>query len=516
MPPHMPSKSLRLAAIDVGSNSIHMIVAQVDADGSVTTLWRVKEMVGLGRISFPGKRLSAEAMSRAVTTLERMKQVALQRGAERIVVVATSAVREAVNGGELIARVLRQLDLYIRVVSAQEEARLIYLGVRHAMPLGRSKHLIIDIGGGSVEFIVGTAADASILESRKLGAARLTASFVKSDPVSKSDRKAIDAHFHDQLDGLVQQIKRAKPVRVIGTSGTFENVAALCGETDKDGCPVITRKRFHSVLKKLLASDAETREAMPALDAHRKEQIVAAAMLIGFVFDELAIKQIDLCDAALREGILVDYLAKHAPDIQVRREVPDPRRRAILDLARRCHWFETHSTQVCLLSMRLFDQLKELHKLDREARQLIEFAALLHDIGWHIAAGGHHKHAMYLILHSDLRDHFSPRELNVMANIARYHRKRLPSMEHEWYAALSKSDRRIVDVGSALLRVADGLDRSHSSAVHDLKTRVEPDGGILTRLTTRADAELEMWDAKRKSDWFESVFGRPIDFEMPA
>ncbi len=508
--------SLRLAAIDVGSNSVHMIVAQIDADGGITTLWRMKEMVGLGRISFPSRRLSAEAMDRAVETLSRFNQAALQRGAEKVVIVATSAVREAINGGDLIQRIRQELKLYVKVVTARDEARLIYLGVRHEIDLGKSPKLLIDIGGGSVEFVVGNGMEASLLESRKLGAARLTAGFVKSDPISKADRKSLSSHFHTQLESLLEQIRTLKPTQIIGTSGTMENLAQLCGDKDEDGKPIITRNSFDRVLKQLVASDANKREKMAGLDSHRKEQIVAAAMLVDFLMDEMKVKQIHLCHAALREGLLIDYLSRHLPDVQIRNEVPDPRRRAVIDLARRCHWHEKHSVQVAALTMRLFDQLQPLHQLDKVARELIEDAALLHDIGWHIAPEGHHKHSMYLILNSDLRKHFDEAELGVIANIARYHRKRPPTVEHAAYAALSKQDRRIVDVGSAILRVADGLDRSHTSVVRDLRTRIHQDGGIVCKLDVRADAELEMWGAKRKSGYFEELFGRAIDFEMPG
>jgi exopolyphosphatase/guanosine-5'-triphosphate,3'-diphosphate pyrophosphatase len=507
-------ESLRIAAIDVGSNSVHMIVAQIDADGGVTTLWRMKEMVGLGRISFPSKRLSAEAMDRAVDTLFRFNQAAMQRGAERVVIVATSAVREAINGGDLIQRIREQLKLYVKVVTARDEARLIYLGVRHELDLGKQPSLIIDIGGGSVEFIVGNSEEAALLESRKLGASRLTAGFVKNDPITKAEGKALIAHFHAEIDPLLEQIRDLKPVQVIATSGTMENLAQLCGDKDDDGNPIITRKSFERVLKQLIDSNANKREKMAGLDSHRKEQIVAAAMLVGFVMEELKIKQIKLCHSALREGILIDYLSRHMPDVQIRNEVSDPRRRSVIDLARRCHWHEKHSTQVAQLTLRLFDQLHSIHHVGKDGRELIEYAALLHDIGWHIAPEGHHKHSMYLILNSDLRKHFEPAELSVIANIARYHRKRPPTIEHAAYAALSKQDRRIVDVGSALLRIADGLDRSHTGVVRDLRTRIDPDGGVICKLDVRADAELEMWGAKRKSGYFELLFGRAIDFEM--
>jgi exopolyphosphatase/guanosine-5'-triphosphate,3'-diphosphate pyrophosphatase len=184
-------EGLRLAAIDIGSNSVHMVVAQVDADGGVTTLWRMTEMVGLGRISFPSRRLTKDAMDRALMALGRFKQAAQQRQAEKVIAVATSAIREAENGGDFIERAKRELGLYVRVVSARDEARLIYLAVRHSCNLKDQPHLIVDIGGGSVEFIVGDERKAAMLESRKLGAARMSAKYVHSDPISDDDKKAL-------------------------------------------------------------------------------------------------------------------------------------------------------------------------------------------------------------------------------------------------------------------------------------------------------------------------------------
>src|SRR5437763_2323251 len=194
-----PRPDLRLAAIDVGSNSLHMIVAQIGVDGAVTTLWRAKEMVGLGRMSFPSHRLTRESMDQAILALRRFQQEAYTRHCEKIVAVATSAVREAANGGDCILRARRELGINIRVVSAKDEARLIYLGVRHAADLKGGPHLIVDIGGGSVEFIVADESRPLLLESRKLGAARMTAQFVKSDPIDAADLEKLLRHYDQVL-----------------------------------------------------------------------------------------------------------------------------------------------------------------------------------------------------------------------------------------------------------------------------------------------------------------------------
>jgi exopolyphosphatase / guanosine-5'-triphosphate,3'-diphosphate pyrophosphatase len=509
--------SMRLAAIDVGSNSIHMIVAQADSDGAVTTLWRLKEPVGLGRMSFPSHRLSKVAMDSAVAVLGRFKQAAVQRQAEKIVTIATSAVREAINGGDLIERVRQELGLSIKVVSAKEEARLIYLAVRHAMPLKSQPHFIVDIGGGSVELIVGDEKRASILESRKLGAARMTARYVNTDPISKSDLAALRRHYDRELSPLYESINAQKPVNAIGTSGTLENIAAICGSPassngDKAQHGVIERGKFEKLLCELIDSDTKDRAKIRGLDDQRKDQIIAGAVLVGALFDKLNLKRITLCTSALREGILLDYLSRHIPDLAIRREVPDPRRRSVMDLARRCDWHRTHSEQVTMIALRLFDELRPLHKLGALERELIEYASLLHDIGWHIGRTGHHKHSMYLIANGDLKN-FTGEEVQIIANIARYHRKVGPKNKHAAYVALSRSAQRVVDVGAALLRLADGLDRSHSSVITGLHCRT--DGRqVKCALTTRADAELEIWGAQRKMDWFEKVFDREISFTI--
>ena len=508
-----PRPDLRLAAIDVGSNSLHMIVAQVGVDGAISTLWRAKEMVGLGRMSFPSHRLSVEAMDQAMLALRRFQQEAYNRHCEKIIAVATSAVREASNGGDFILRARRELGINVRVVSARDEARLIYLGVRHAADLTGGPHLIVDIGGGSVEFIVADESKPLLLESRKLGAARMTAQFVKSDPIDAADLERLLKHYDEQLSPLVESISHLKPVNALGTSGTLENLAALCGSAgDPAGQPgVIEAERLSRVVGKLIESRAKDREKLEGLDEQRRDQIIAGALLANEVMRRLGLKQITLCRSALREGILVEYLARRQPDLAVRQQIPDPRRRSVLGLARRCNWEQPHSEHVTKLCLQLFDQLRPLHKMGEKERELIEFGGLLHDIGWHIAGKKHHRHSLYLILHGNLKG-FDKQEVQVIANVARYHRKAHPDVTHEDYQALTARGKQIVNVGAALLRVADGLDRSHNAVVSSVRCSIGRDE-VKVRLETRGDPALEIWAAKRKRELFEEVFKRPITFK---
>src|SRR4051794_32525100 len=446
-----PRPDLRLAAIDVGSNSLHMIVAQIGVDGAVTTLWRAKEMVGLGRMSFPSRRLSREAMEQAILALRRFQQEAYTRHCEKIIAVATSAVREASNGGDFILRAWRELGIKIRVVSARDEARLIYLGVRHAADLKGGPHLIVDIGGGSVEFIVADEHRPLLLESRKLGAARMTAQFVKSDPIDAADLGKLLEHYDQELSPIVRSIEDLKPSHALGTSGTLENLAAMCGSTDDgNGQPgVIEADKLSRLVGKLIESRAKDREKLQGLDEQRRDQIIAGALLANEIMRRLELKQITLCKSALREGIVVEYLARRQPDLAVRQQIPDPRRRSVLELARRYNWEQPHSEHVTRLCLQLFDQLTHLHGLGQRERELIEFGALLHDIGWHISGKKHHCHSLYLILHGNLKG-FDDEEVRVIANVARYHRKSPPKPSHEEYASLPIGAKRVVRVGAAL------------------------------------------------------------------
>ena len=505
---------LRLAAIDVGSNSIHVVVAQVDAGGGLSVLWRAKEMVGLGRASFPSHRLSRVAMERALITLRRYVSEAGRWQCEHLIAIATSAVREAENGGEFIERVRAELGLHLRVVSARDEARLIYLGVRHGMELRNGPYLIVDVGGGSVEFVVADAERPLLLESRKLGAARMTARFIKSDPVEPREIRALLAHYDKELTPLVEQIAKLRPARVVGTSGTIDNLIEMAAQRQSDGDGGaergLTRQGLKAVVGVLLESRSADRARLKGLDDKRKDQIVAGALLVDELFRRLDFGRMGLRRSALREGILVDYLSRHRPELEVRREVPDPRRRAIFDLGRRCHWQRDHAQQVARLCLRLFDQLRPLHGLGREDRELIEYGALLHDIGFLIGQARHHKHSHYLILNGGLSP-FKKDEVLTIADIARYHRRSPPSTKDNYFRALPKRLRRTVEVGAALLRIADGLDRTSCGAVSDVLCRIRPDR-VEVLAETRGDAELELWSARSRGKLFEKVFDRKVTF----
>jgi exopolyphosphatase/guanosine-5'-triphosphate,3'-diphosphate pyrophosphatase len=366
---------------------------------------------------------------------------------------------------------------------------------------------------GSVEFIVADSSKPLLLESRKLGAARMTAKYISTDPVSPAELKSLSTHYEKELAQICESIMALKPVVALGTSGTLENLAAMCAAMDKrEDAETIERDSLSKLLTKLIESRAKDRATMAGLDDQRKDQILAGALLVSELFRRLDLKEIRLCKSALREGILLDYLSRHLPDLSIRREVPDPRRRSVLDLGRRCDWHQAHIEQVARLCVELFNVTRALHGLDGKARELIEYGAMLHDIGWHISRDGHHKHSMYLILHGNLLG-FSREEVRIIANIARYHRKAAPNLSHKSFARLSRKAQKIVRVGAALLRIADGLDRSHSGVITGLSSRLTRKRVQIT-LKARGDAELELWGARRKRSLFAKVFGRSLRLKI--
>ena len=493
---------MRIAAVDVGSNSIHMVIAQVDADGRFRVLDRAKDMVRLGRKTLSKGRLSAAAIDAGVRTLKAFKTLADRHGVSRITAVATSAVREAANGGELIERVHDEVGLRVKVIPGREEARLIYLGVRHAIDLGTEPTLILDIGGGSVEFILVVDGEAVAMESHKIGVARLSERFLTGDPPGGAALEALKSHLADQLDPMLGEFRRRRVRRVVGTSGTLLNLIGMAGHL-RGVVPELQLNNFTvsdreiAKLRRLLGrATREERLKVKGLDAKRVDLIVAGAVLVDFVLQRLAARRLLACTWALREGVLLDFIARHRKHIEETETYGTPRSRSVARLARHLGETGAHGPRVAHLALRLFDQLATPLRPQAGARELLEYAALLHDVGHHIDHGNHHRHSYYLIANGELFG-FSRDELEIIALVARYHRKAPPKTGDAEFRRLPARARETVRTLSALLRVADALDRSHFGVVQDVAV-TRRGGRVLLGLTTTGDAQLELWEAEQR------------------
>ena len=457
-------------------------------------------------------------MTAALQALSRFKRLAESHRVDEILAAATSATREARNGGEFLARVERETGIRPRVISGVEEARLIHQAAVYGVDVAGGRAVVIDIGGGSVEITLGTGTTVQLARSFKIGAIRLTERLVRSDPLSQRDERKIVKHVLGEIDRYCEQIVTAGFDRVIGTSGTILSIGAVAATAARGGPPSelrnlhVSAKQIRRLRKDVTALDLEQRLAMPGLDPRRADLVVAGAVLLDTVLRRLGAAELTLCDLALREGLILDYTRRNRRQIAQIDNIPDVRRRSTLELAERCSYYAEHSNQVVRLSLALFDQTRATHGLTDREREWLEYAALMHDIGGHISFSGHHKHSYYLIKNGDLRG-FHPDEIEVMALVARYHRRGTPRRSHDEYAQLPSSLRRTVKTLASILRVAESLDRSHAQPISGLEVHDRGED-IVISLHAAGDAELELWATQRHLEPFEELVKKPVRLEM--
>lgn len=503
---------MRLAAIDIGTNSVHMIIVRVRPDLSFEVVDREKEMIRLGAGGLDGRRLSDTAIDAALQTLIKYKRLAESHAVDEIIATATSAVREAENGADFVATVRRDVGIRVRIISGNEEARLIHLAAAYAAGVGGNPSVVIDIGGGSVELTMGTAARMQLGGSFKIGVIRLTERFVTSDPLSRNDERRIERYVRRQTSTLIRSMTKRGFHRVVGTSGT---ILALGYLATRNGGDMRNRrvsvKSLHKLRRNLTETTLQERLAMPGLDPRRADVLVAGAVLLDTLLRALGATEVTICDFALREGLILDYIKKNGAHIRTIERYPDVRRRSVIELAERCSYIPRHANQVARLSLSLFDALQDKHGLGAQERELLEYAALLHDIGGQISYEGHHKHSQYLIQHGDLRG-FEPMEITVMSLVARYHRQSTPKKSHDDFGRLPGAQRRVVRLLGAILRLAEGLDRSHTQAIAALEVTDAPDG-LLVRLRSGEGPDLELWAAQRHAEPLSALIDRSIRFE---
>ena len=509
---------MRIAAIDIGTNSIHMIVVNVRPDLSFDVIDREKDMVRLGAGGLDGRSLTTSAMAAGLQTLAKFKRLAESNKVDEIIAAATSATREAENGGDFIAEVARQTGIRIKVISGTEEARLIHLAAAYGVDVGSGTAGVIDIGGGSVEITLGTATHLTHGKSFKTGVIRLTEHFVRTDPLSARDERRLVKHLNRTMGGYLAQIAKAGFDRIIGTSGTILSLGALALVEDDGGVPEelrnqrVSAKSLRRVRKRLVAADIEERLKTPGLDPRRADLSVAGSVLLDTILRGLGAEDLTLCDLALREGLVLDYIRRNSARIRKVERYPDVRRRSVVELGERCGYWSEHAQQVARLALSVFDQTRSVHGLGDREREWLEFAALLHDVGVHISYDRHHRHSYYLIKNGGLRG-FEPQEIEVIALVARYHRQATPKKSHEGYGDLNGTLRGTVKVLSAIVRLAEGLDRSHAQALAGID--LFPRGNdYLARLRANGDAELELWAAHRHVAPLEQALDLPIRFEV--
>ncbi len=512
-----------LAAIDIGTNSIHMVVVRVHpAIPAFTIVAKEKDTVRLGDRDPKTGDLTPVAMKRAISALQRCQELAKSFNAEQIVAVATSAVREAPNGRDFLKRVDAELGLFVNLISGQEEARRIYLGVLSGLEFNRTPHIIIDIGGGSTELILGDSHEPRSLSSTKVGAVRLTAEYITTDPISNAELLSLQAYIRGMLERPVEELlahlQPGEQPRLVGTSGTIETLAIIHAREKLGMVPnplagyQLSQKDLKEIVKRLALMSYAERAAIPGMSDRRSEIIVAGAVILLEAMTLLNIECLIIGERALREGVVVDWMLTHGLIENRLRYQGSVRQRSVIKIAQKYHVNRDYSDRVALFALSLFDQTKgSLHNCNAEARELLWAAAILHNCGLFVSHSAYHKHSYYLIRNGELLG-FAEIEVEMIANIARYHRRNAPKKKHESYSNLpDKQHRQLVSQLSSILRLAVALDRRQIGAVQELRCEYFSDVQELhLRLIPSYpgdDCALELWSLNYEKPVFEAEFG---------
>ncbi len=511
-----------IAAIDIGTNSIHMVIVELDPYlPSFTIIAKEKDTVRLGDRDPVTGKLTTEAIDRSLATLKRCKKLADSLNAHQIIAVATSATRESPNGQKFLQQIESELGIVVNLISGREEARRIYLGVLSGIDFNEQPHIIIDIGGGSTELILADIHEPRCLSSTKVGAVRLSKEFVTTDPISDEELRCLRAYVRGMLERPIDEIwanlQLNELPRTIGTSGTIETLAIIHA-LDKQGTvpdPLngyqMSRKDLEKIVKKLAAMSYEERLKVPGISEKRAEIIVPGAVILLEAMTMLKLDSITICERALREGIIVDWMLTHGLISNRFRYQNEVKNRNILKIARKYQVDLAYSERIANFALSIFEQTKgDLHDWGLAEKELLWSAAILHNCGIYISHAAHHKHSYYLIRNAELLG-FTELELELIANIARYHRKSKPKKKHEEYHKLPHKEYQLmVRQLSAILRLAVALDRRQKGAIAGVNCQYDANNRTLrfqlfpTELGD--DCALELWSLAYKKEVFEEEF----------
>jgi exopolyphosphatase/guanosine-5'-triphosphate,3'-diphosphate pyrophosphatase len=502
-------KTQKLAAIDIGSNSLKLVIVEAAASDSFTVILQERERVRLGHETLRNKFLSKEAINLSAEAIAKFRSIAESREVRSIIAVATASVREANNANEFVREIEEGTGVRVDVLSSIEEARLIGIAAAQFFGADDASLLNVDIGGGSTELSFMKNGEPHKLFSMKLGAVGLTEKFLFSNPPKRKELENLQLEIVAALQQPLRKTKGAAWQFSTGTSGTILNLADLLNfqtaENAESGKPEIQLKKL-TALNKLMASlPLEKRSELPVISPQRAEVIVAGGQILEGVMRAFKIQTLQPCGYALREGVIIDYLSEiEAESMPPVPDVEDKKLRDVFAIGRRYGYEESHALKVADLAEQIFDALAPIYKLSRHGRTLLAAAALLHDVGYHISHESHHKHSYYLIKHSEMTG-FSEIEKTIIAHIARYHRGSLPKEKHTDYMQLSERDRRTVTQLGAILRLAEALDRGHENRIADIKFKRDKQN-LYLKLVSGEDCIIERQAIELKKDLFEMAF----------
>lgn len=507
---------MRVGAIDVGTNSVHLVVADLDPDGNITVIEKQKSTVALGEGGMDGKRLSRAAMARCLEAMRGYKDACDSLEVADIHCAATSAVREAENGVEFCRKVKAETGIHVRIITGLDEAEFIYLGARPHLDFSDGPALLVDLGGGSTEFILCDAHRAHVRASLPLGHLRATSMHRTADPMTKAEVKAIRAWVRAQLAPLAVRVHPGDVGRMVGTSGTIRCLARMA-TLARGGVPtengdglLLWREEVRSTIRQTQMVPAGKLSRIPGMDDKRKETLPAGAIIVDEIMRFFEQDRLVTSAYSLRDGLLVDWVRRNRPELERSRSELDPRRRSVLGVMDRYCVNEPHSKHVADMALQLFDITAPLHRLRLDDRRLLEFASLLHDVGHHISGEDHHKHGQYLIRHTRMSGFTAP-EIDQLGLIVRYHRGKVPKRRD--LERLDPATRHRVRVLAGLIAVADGLDRGRDGNVQEVRGTL--DGETLTlRARSEGPAHLERWAVNHRKRALEHALGITLDIHI--
>ncbi len=514
-PPSTPPSPVRIAAIDIGSNSVRQIVADVSPAGQIRVVDEMKAMPRLGEGLERTGALAEESLEAAAEAVTRMVTLARQLAAERIEVVATSAVRDAANGPVFTQRVHAATGCAVRILSGEEEALLCFRSALAHFELGAGRTVVMDIGGGSLELVLAKDGLIERVASLPFGAVRMTERFLTPE-VRPRRVAALRAHVREGLRKAVP-VKDWRGAQVIGSGGTFTNLAGIVLarqrlEVRSTHGTRVSRVELEHVLEWLQRLTTAERQVVPGLNPARADIIVAGLATAAEVLARFDPQELVASGYGIREGLLLEA-ARVTP---VAADPGASRDRSVRAFAERCHYEEPHAKQVQRLALQLFDAIAPQLRMGADDRRLLADAALLHDVGYHINYEKHHKHSFHLISHAELLG-MTPAEQVIIAHVARYHRGAPPKARHRAFGGLERGVRERIVKLAALLRFADGLDRGHVGAVGMVRVRLTPTA-LRVEVTEAAGAHgvrLECWGGSRKRQLLEKVLGVPVVVVAP-
>lgn len=513
-------QALKIAAIDVGTNSFHMVIASVNSRGMLQVVQRDKEVVRLGSSSGDMKYLQPDAIARGLKTMQAFAEIARSENA-KIYAVATSAVREAVNKDEFIEKVKATANVDIEVISGAEEGRLIYIGAMHALPIYDKKALLIDIGGGSTETVIGKQSEIIYVNSAKLGAIRLTKKFFEGGDYSQKQVKLCREYIKGDWSPTMKRLRNIGFETVVGTSGTITTLAMMTLAANNEPLPeimngiTIDAKSMLAIINKIVKLENPKKiEYLPGTDPARSDILLAGSLIIENAIIELGIDKIFISSYALREGKVFDTVQKMKA-IKEFKHLSYLRYETVLNIVTRFNVDFNHAEHVKNIAIRLFDDLAPLHKLNSVEREVLEAASLLHDIGYYISHDAHHKHSYYIIKNC-IMPGFTNDEAELIANIARYHRKSHPKKKHENYQKLTQEKQNVVQVLSAILRIAEGIDRRQLRAVKEVAASINNKSINISLIPSASEfpPDIELWGANRRKLYLEETLGMPVNLSI--